>query len=420
MDHAHRGEAALSKSDFTAAINHYTLALQASPEAATYYIKRATAYQRTSQFDLALADAEKAVSLATKRAKRELIAQAQLRRGTALFQLGQYANSKFCLQQTKRFDDKEKSADMWIAKCDGKLKTLDEGDAAATVTVQEVPDVTIEKPKKAPDSKQGAPGTEHTSGSTAAPVSTAPSQTPLDKIRHEWYQSNESVTINLLAKGVPKDQATVEIQPTTVSVSFPLQTGSTYDFSLEPLFAAVDTEGSKYRVLSTKIEITLKKSTPGQKWANLEGSEASPTLTQSKNAATPSPNATPAGPAYPTSSRSGPKNWDKIAQSYQKPPPKPKKDVDKDKDKQKDKDGDESSDEKEDDMYIDDADDGGDPANAFFKKLYAGADPDTRRAMMKSYQESGGTALSTNWNEVGKKKVEVSPPEGMEERKYEI
>jgi suppressor of G2 allele of SKP1 len=54
----------------------------------------------------------------------------------------------------------------------------------------------------------------------------------------------------------------------------------------------------------------------------------------------------------------------------------------------------------------------------FFKKLYADADDDTRKAMMKSYQESGGTALSTNWSEVKKGKVETKPPEGMEAKKY--
>jgi hypothetical protein len=32
--------------------------------------------------------------------------------------------------------------------------------------------------------------------------------------------------------------------------------------------------------------------------------------------------------------------------------------------------------------------------------------------MMKSYQESGGTTLSTNWDEVKKGKVEVKPPAG--------
>jgi suppressor of G2 allele of SKP1 len=46
------------------------------------------------------------------------------------------------------------------------------------------------------------------------------------------------------------------------------------------------------------------------------------------------------------------------------------------------------------------------------------ADPDTQRAMMKSYQESNGTVLSTNWKEVGTGEVEMKPPEGMEYRTY--
>lgn len=67
---------------------------------------------------------------------------------------------------------------------------------------------------------------------------------------------------------------------------------------------------------------------------------------------------------------------------------------------------------------MDDLDYGGDEANFFFKKLYAGADEDTKRAMMKSYVESNGTVLSTNWSEVGKGKVETSPPDGMEAKNW--
>lgn len=32
--------------------------------------------------------------------------------------------------------------------------------------------------------------------------------------------------------------------------------------------------------------------------------------------------------------------------------------------------------------------------------------------------ESGGTVLSTNWSDVGKRKVEINPPDDMEWKKY--
>lgn len=46
----------------------------------------------------------------------------------------------------------------------------------------------------------------------------------------------------------------------------------------------------------------------------------------------------------------------------------------------------------------------------FLQKIYKDADPDARRAMMKSFTESGGTVLSTNWQDVGSRKVEPQPP----------
>jgi suppressor of G2 allele of SKP1 len=49
--------------------------------------------------------------------------------------------------------------------------------------------------------------------------------------------------------------------------------------------------------------------------------------------------------------------------------------------------------------------------NKLFQKLYAGATDEQRMAMMKSYQESNGTALSTDWDSVKKAPVETKPPD---------
>lgn len=56
--------------------------------------------------------------------------------------------------------------------------------------------------------------------------------------------------------------------------------------------------------------------------------------------------------------------------------------------------------------------------NEMFQKIYGDASDETKRAMNKSFQESGGTVLSTNWAEIGKEKTEVKPPDGMEWKKY--
>uniref|UniRef100_A0A914YDD8 Uncharacterized protein n=1 Tax=Panagrolaimus superbus TaxID=310955 RepID=A0A914YDD8_9BILA len=52
--------------------------------------------------------------------------------------------------------------------------------------------------------------------------------------------------------------------------------------------------------------------------------------------------------------------------------------------------------------------------NGLFQKIFANADDDAKRAMLKSYSESKGTVLSTNWSEIGKKTTEIKPPDSME------
>lgn len=392
MDQAKRGTDALGAGNFADAIKEFTAAIKVSPTSPDYHVKRSMAYQRSSPPDYvnALADAEKAVLFAQQRAKRELIIQAQLRRAIGLFGLERYADAKFVLEIVKRLDPKEKTLAIWESKITTKLAALPEDDAKRQVTVQEKPDISTLKPSESDDST----ATKSGNGASESPASATPAvaQTPANKIRHDWYQSSDSITLTLLAKGVPKDKAVIDMQPHSLNISFPLVNDSSYEFSLDPLYASIDVSNSTYKVMSTKVEVILRKAQPGQKWHALESNApvketaeatGAPSIPSEVLKDSSSTTVAPKGPEYPTSSRNGPKNWDKLAE------------------------------------IDDNNDDGeGDEVNKFFQKLYSGADADTRRAMMKSYSESNGTALSTNWSEVGSKKMETTPPEGMEAKSW--
>ncbi|KAI4158985.1 MAG: hypothetical protein LQ342_006958 [Letrouitia transgressa] len=425
MDLAAKGAQALASKDFTAAVTHYTNAIASNPQAINYYIQRSIAYTRVSPVDhaSALRDAEMALMLASKRGKRELIAQAQLRRAVALFSLERYGDAKQCLEWARKLDEKEKTIEIWEMKVKGKLKVLEEFDGKAQIHVAELPDVEMpivqEKNRAKAQSdieektKQELATSENGVAAKSAEVTSQGAQTPSNKIRHEWYQTSDNVIVALFAKGIPKDKAQVDIQSTSLSISFPLSTGADFDLSFDPLYAKIDPTKSSHKITSVKAEFILKKAASGEQWPSLEGTEQklangrTHALEEPATAAASQFQSKPAtAPAYPTSSKSGPKDWDKLASDLTK---KPKKS------KEKGKDGESAND--NDDGEFDDFE-GADPVNGFFQSIYKNADPDTRRAMMKSFTESNGTALSTNWSEVGKGKVETSPPDGMEAKPW--
>jgi hypothetical protein len=449
-------------------------------------------------FHAALQDAEIALTLARERAKRELILSAQMRRGIVLYQLERYGDAAFVFSTiqdkigttTEGQDRSEKVKDamagggaarsstkkgyeqelpIWTLKVKGMLSKLAEGDEKARVTIEEFPKgVSIPPEKdlkkqldafkagkveegstqvqttsvddKATDStKTSSPTTESPATISKAPVAmptASPSTGPsAEKVRHEWYQSHDSVVVTLYIKGVPEDSVDTELKDESVcgikvtpfcflprshaidpeltvetlqaAIQFPLPSGADYAFTLDPLFAPIDPSASKVSVMSTKIELLLRKKTAGQKWGALEASSSSAKLSDRQAVVGVAP-AAESGPSYPTSSRHGAKDWDKVASTLTA-----KKSKGKDKDRNAEKDakvGEDSGDESDGADSIDSDYGTGDPVDAFFKKLYANADPDTRRAMVKSYVESQGTSLSTNWKEVGQGKVEARPP----------
>lgn len=272
MNAASQGDKALSTSDIPSAIKHFTQALVELPRAPTYYIKRSTAYSRVKAADggpkstASLRDAEVALTLARERGKRELILSAQMRRGVALYQLERYGDARFVFEiiQGKttgsaaegtgkeeevrdamgaggaaKKNGYEQELPIWVAKVKGRLNKFGEGDEKGIVSVKEYPsDVRIptETELKAQlealksgkteveESVSGGGQKSEDAAKTdqnrevSAPFTATPSAAPApEKIRHEWYQSNDSVVVTLYVKGISKDSVAIDLKDDSVS-----------------------------------------------------------------------------------------------------------------------------------------------------------------------------------------------------------
>lgn len=199
--------------------------------------------------------------------------------------------------------------------------------------------------------------------------------------RHEWFQTPTTVTVEVFVKGRKQDDVSVDITPRKLDISVRLDSGSEYQLSLE-LADAVVPEQSKYSVLGSKVEVRLQKARAAH-WASLEGASVPVTAWGTVNDGE-------RGLAYPSSSRQGAKggrDWDAVAR--------------------------ESGADEEEKLEGDAA------LNKVFAGIYKNASDEQRMAMLKSFQESGGTVLSTNWDEVGKAPVKGTPPDGLEMRRWE-
>jgi len=196
-----------------------------------------------------------------------------------------------------------------------------------------------------------------------------PSKPPSSRIKHEWIQTEDKVNVTVYIRNVKKEDCKIQINPTSLEVNINLGE-SEYVLDLE-LCDEINPNQSRYNILSTKIEIDLKK-VNSARWPSLEKSESSePQQWGSINTVSEE------APKKKTA-----KDWDKLSRDIEK----------------------------------DTKDDGN--LNTFFQEIFKGGDEDQRRAIEKSFYESGGTVLSTNWSEVGKGKVEGSPPKGLEMKNY--
>uniref|UniRef100_A0A1J3IHS7 Protein SGT1-like protein B n=1 Tax=Noccaea caerulescens TaxID=107243 RepID=A0A1J3IHS7_NOCCA len=349
---ADKAKEAFLDDDFDVAVDLYSKAIDLDPNCAAFFADRAQANIKIDNFTEAVADANKAIEL------EPTLAKAYLRKGTACMKLEEYSTAKAALEKGASVAPNESKFKKMLDECNLRI---------------------AEEEK---DLAQAMPPTLPSSSATAADVPPVPSPAAPAKpmFRHEFYQKPEEVVVTIFAKGIPKQNVTVEFGDQILSVVIDVAGEEAYHFQPR-LFGKIVPEKCRYEVLGTKVEIRLAKAEIIT-WASLEYGKGQAIL--------PKPNVASAvvsqRPVYP-SSKPG-KDWDKLEAEVKK---------------------------QEKDEKLD-----GDAAmNKFFSDIYQSADEDMRRAMNKSFAESNGTVLSTNWKEVGTKKVESTPPDGMELKKWE-
>ncbi|XP_029458838.1 protein SGT1 homolog isoform X4 [Rhinatrema bivittatum] len=302
-----------------------TRALEQKSNDAEYYSQRAYAHILLQNYDDAAKDAKKSLELQPNSAI------AFLRKGMAEYHLKDYTAAHQTFSEGQKFDNADSTFSIWIKKCDENLNRQQ-----------------IEV--------------------------TTPQQTLTSKVKYDWYQTESQVIITVMIKNLQKNDVNIHFTEKELSALIRLPSGEDYRLNLL-LLHPIATEQSTFKVLSTKIEIKLKKQ-EAIRWEKLEGHED----LNLKHFAQDSTH------LYPSSSHYT-RNWDKLVVEIKE---------------------EEKTEKLEGDAAL----------NQLFQQIYADGTDEVKRAMNKSFMESGGTVLSTNWSDVGKKKVEVKPPDDMEWKQY--
>jgi suppressor of G2 allele of SKP1 len=166
-------------------------------------------------------------------------------------------------------------------------------------------------------------------------------------LRSDWYQlTEETVVLVLYGKDLKEKNLSINAESNKITVLYP---DESIAFASE-LAHPVDHKRTTVNFSVPKVEITLYKQDPSINWNSLA----------------------PAVTTQSTTSRQD--KWSKVTVSKEEEEEPTSGDVE-----------------------------------SFFKSIYANADEDSRKAMIKSFTESGGACLSTNWKDVAQKKVEYVP-----------
>jgi len=280
--------------------------------------------------------------------------KAYFRKGVACFNMEEYTTAKTAFEKGRELDEKNTQFKTWIRKCNAEIDEEMASEVSAPVPAAVVPPV------------------------AAAPAVAPPPPKPVARFRHDFIQTPTHVTVTFYMKGATDENCQVDFEERALTLDWTISSSDSWQVTFDPLFDAIVPAECTKTCMKTKVELKLKKLKAG-KWDSLEvkNEKALDELTEEEIKRRRD--------FYPSSKAQGgnAKNWDQIANEMK-----------------------------------DDKLEGEEALNDFFSQIYGRGDPEIRRAMNKSFQESGGTVLSTNWSEVGSKKVEGTPPAGLEMKKW--
>ncbi|PVU97687.1 hypothetical protein BB561_000402 [Smittium simulii] len=214
--------------------------------------------------------------------------------------------------------------------------------------------------------------------SAGAKLSDVKNEAALHRPKYEYYQSDDFVIIDIFHKNLNKDSVRTLFELNAVSVFIKNADESIVEIRFTPLFDNIVAEKSSFKILSTKLEIKLAKQECQRFWVSLEKSAKTEEAQNNTKLVNDYPSSN-----VNSSTRS--KNWSAIENEIDR------------------------------ELAVNEENS---DLSSLFSKIYRDADDDTRRAMMKSYIESNGTTLSTNWKDVAKGTVETKPPQGMIPKSY--
>lgn len=310
-------------------------------------------------------------------ALKEDLEVAHYRQGLAAFAMEDFAQAKTAFARGRDLlgggpEPAGRKYGTWLRKCEAEL--------------DEDMDIKVTTTSKDGSSVPGAKQTEKELSTVPPPRSATP--------KYQYYQTPTHVTVTLLAKGIKEEEATVSLEARRLKVA--LRDGTVLLDAA--LFDGIMPTESSYKFFATKVELKLKKATEGLPWTDLVGGNGAGAGDTSSTPAGPmmmqaAPMNVAAQPAKAPRPYASQKNWEQVEREITK----------------------ELESEKP---------EGEQALNRLFQDIYAKGDEETRRAMIKSFQTSGGTCLSTNWGEVAKKDYEKDEerkaPEGMEWRKWGV